>query len=181
VNIQYLKTHAWYLAVISIALVAGRSWIQEHDARLLAEQTARVAEQKFQDYQKQVDALNAVRDSRIAAIQKQAAAVKTPAQAITAIPDVSTLPLHATPVPTAPEAVQVDALALYQTLSACQVDRVKLDACTQSSSIKDEQITAQRSTISELKRPKGFWKRLGSNLKWIGTAAGIGFALGRGI
>ncbi len=176
--VPYLKTHLWYLAAIGLLLVAGHAWLAEHDARLMAEQTAKVAEQKFADYQKQVDAVNAAASVKVAAIEKQATAVKTPVQAIAAIPDVSTLPLHVAPVPTAPEAVQVDALALYQTLSACQVDKIKLDACGQSSALKDQQIGEQKQAIAALRKPAGFWHRVVGTLKAVGVGIGIGAVIG---
>lgn len=174
----YIKTHIWYLVLIGVGLLAFHSWLQEHDQRLMAEQTARVAEQKFEDFQKQVDAVNAVASQKVQVIERQIESVKTPAAAIAGIPDVSTLPLHAVPVPSVPGAVQVDALPLYQELAACQINTVKLDACTQSSAIKDQQITEQKQAIAALKRPVGFWHRFYGALKYVGIGVGIGAVIG---
>jgi hypothetical protein len=175
--IQYLKTHLFYVALIIVGIVAFRSWLTEHDERLAAEQVAKVAEANIATLRTQIATSDAAAAQTIAALKKKATTVKTPEQAITAIPDVSTLPLHATASPQA-GFVQVDALALYQELNQCQQDRTALGAC-QVARTNDEKIIEQKDQeIAAYKRPKSFWHRTVSTLKAVGIGVGIGLVLG---
>jgi hypothetical protein len=175
--IQYLKTHIFYVVIIAVGIIAFRSWLLEHDARLQAEQVAKVAEANIATLRTQIATSDAAAAQTIAALKKRATTVKTPEQAITAIPDVSTLPLHATASPQA-GFVQVDALALYQELNQCTQDRTALGAC-QVARAADEKIIEQKDNeIAAYKKPKSFWHRTVSTLKAVGIGVGIGLVLG---
>ena len=174
--IQYLKTHVFYVVIIVIGIIAFRSFLNEHDARLLAEQQEKVAEANVASLRNQIATSDAAAAQTIAVLKKRAATVKTPEQAITAIPDVSTLPLHATASPQA-GFVQVDALALYQELNQCTQDRTALGAC-QVARAADEKIIEQKDQeIAAYKKPRSFWHRTVSTLKAVGIGVGIGFVL----
>ena len=174
--IQYLKTHVFYVVIILVGVIAFRSWLAEHDQRLAAEQVAKVAEANVATLRNQIATSDAAAAQTIASLKKKATTVKTPEQAITAIPDVSTLPLYATASPQA-GFVQVDALALYTELNQCTQDRTALGAC-QVARAADEKIIEQKDNeIAAYKRPRSFWHRTASTLKAVGIGVGIGFVL----
>jgi hypothetical protein len=192
-NWTYLKTHIGYLIVIALGLVFFRSWLQEHDARL-AEHQVRVQveaqmkadEQNVSDLKAQIATTNAQSQLEIAALQKLVQSVKTPAQAIAAIPDVSSLPLHSTPVSNDPTKVQVDAMALFTELESGKECRVQLDATTKNLTTetqivaqREDQLKQQQVEITALRKKPAFWHRVGSTLKQVGIGIGIGVTIAK--
>lgn len=175
--IQYLKTHVFYVALLLVLLVAGRSWLLEHDARLLSDQQAKISDSRVQALYQQIEANKAAAHAAIDTLQKQAAAVKTASQAIIAIPDVSTLSLNSRPLPDNPNQVAVDAIPLYQTLNQCKQDAVELNACKANAKLTTEQLTEKDTEIKALKKPKKFWSRVGSTLKTGGVGVILGIAI----
>ena len=147
----YAKTHLFYLVIGAVILIALRSWLQEHDARL-------VAESRVKESESRVSQIVAEKQAAIAVLQTKAKAVQTAPQAIAAIPEISSLDLHPRPLPELPTAVAVEAVPLYQALNACAQDRVERLACEKIVVEKDVQIKALKA------KPK-FWKRLGGELK----------------
>jgi hypothetical protein len=105
--------------------------------------------------------------------------VKTPAQAIAAIPDVSSLPLNTRPA--ADGGVTVDAVPLFQELAQCKEDAVALASCKQVDAQKDQIISEQKTEIVALKKKPSFWKRVKSTAKAVGIGIGIGALLSHGI
>jgi len=175
--LKYLQTHVFYVVLILGGVIAFKCWLSEHDARLAAAQAEKVAEANVASLRTQIAASDAAAAQTIAALKSRAAVIKTPEQAIAAIPDVSSLPLHTIPAPT-PGFVQVDALALYTELNQCKQDQTALSAC-QTARAADEKIIEEKQTeIVALKKKPSFFKRLGGAFKEIGIGAGIGFALG---
>ena len=173
---KYLQTHILYVVIIIVGMIAFKCWLNEHDARLAAAQAEKVAEANVAALRSQIAASDAAAKAKIVVLKEKAAQVKTPEQAIAAIPDVSTLPLHTQAAPTA-GFVEVDALALYTELNQCQQDKVSLDAC-QSARTADEKIIAQKDDeVAALKKKPSFFKRLGGALKILGIGIGIGFVL----
>lgn len=196
--IQYLKqyagTHLFYLVIIGISLVAFHSWKQEHDARLLAEQQVQASDAAVKESQQQISTLtkqisagDAKAAQQIAALQKAFTAVKTTKQAADEIPHVVTnLP---TPVVVQPDESlnipKVDVIPIVQDLADAKVATVKLAQCQadyateqQIAAQKDSQLSAKDKEITALKKPKGFWRRIGSAMKQIGVGIGIGAVLG---
>jgi hypothetical protein len=165
------------LVLAVLITCAGVSWLREHDARIIAEQTVKASEARVQDLQGQREAVQKQADATLAALRKQAEAVKTPSQAIAAIPDVSTLPLNSRPVPSAPEAVQVDALPLFQELSACKQTAVSLTACQSKLDLTEKIADEKDAEVKALKKPRGFWKRLATTVKDVGIGVAIGYGL----
>jgi hypothetical protein len=172
---NYLKTHIFYIAIIAMVLISGRVWLQEHDARVLAEQQIKVSEATVKTLQAQIADTQAQADKTIAAIKAKVVIVKTPAQAIAAIPEVSSLPLNSRPAPDG--GVTVDAVPLFQTLAQCKEDAVQLNACTVNSKAKDDIITQKDLEITALKKKPGFWTRLKSQ----GKAAIVGAVMFEGL
>jgi ribosomal protein L11 len=178
-----IKTHLGYVVAITVALVAGyiffTSWRSEHDARLIAQVTLQADESKVKVLQAQVATIQLQAAQTIAALQRQKAQVKTPAQAIEAIPNVSTLPLHTTAIPDQPNQVAVDALSLYQELNQCQQDTVALNACRQQEQISGQIATQKDDEIATLKKKPSFWHRVWGTAKAVGIGIGIGVTLAR--
>lgn len=169
---QYLGTHLFYIAVIAIALLCGRAWIGEHDARLLAEQQIKKSEQQVVDLQKQIATNDAAATKQLSILQTQQQQTKTPQQAIAAIPTLADIPLNARPGPTLGTTV-VDIMPLFQELNECKQDAVKLNAC-QSDYKAEVAIVAQKDDqIKALTKKPRFWKRVASTLKTVlfGAAA----------
>ncbi len=168
---NYLKTHAFYIILILVGLVAFRSWLQEHDARLQSLQDVKLAEVTVQSLQAQIKATDAAASRAQATLAAKVKAVKTPAQAIAAIPDVSTLPLNTRPVPGDPTAVQVDVLPLFQELAACRSDAIALTACTKDLESEKGIVTQKEVEITALKAKPRFWSRVKHELKTAVTGA----------
>jgi hypothetical protein len=161
---QYLGTHLFYIVVIAIAILCGRAWLQEHDARVLAEQEIRKSEQQVEDLQKQIATNDAAATKQLSALQTQRQQTKTPQQAIAAIPTLSDVPLNARPGPTLGTTV-VDIMPLFEELSECKQDAVKLNAC-QSDYKAEVAIAAQKDDqIKALTKKPRLWKRFVSTLK----------------
>jgi cytoskeletal protein RodZ len=167
---QYLGTHLFYIVVIAIALVFGRAWLQEHDARLLAEEQIKKSEQQVEDLQKQIASNDAAAAKQVASVRALQQKTKTPEQAIAAIPSLSDVPINTRIGPTPGTAI-VDIMPLFEDLAHCKEDAVELQACqvdykaeTAIAAHKDEQIVALQ------KKPR-FWKRVISSLKTAAIGA----------
>lgn len=174
-----MKTHIGYwVAGVMIAILATfavRSWLAEHDARLAADLTT--AEAKAQVKQLNIDMATIIadKDQLIAGLKKQRAEVKTPQQAIAAIPTLVDVPINLRPDPTDASRITADALPLFQQLNQCKQDAVELNSCKLVSDKKDEIIKIDEQTIAALKKKPSFWKRMTGSLKSAGfwTSAGI--------
>jgi hypothetical protein len=163
--INYLKTkatgHVLGIALAALACAGGYSWLQEHDARLLAEAAVKASNDRIAVLEKDKQDIIRAGQLQLANLQKQAEAVKTPAQAIAAIPSVSPVPLNPAPLPDAPSAVKVDAIPLFQALSQCKQGAVNLGTCQQQLKI-ETQVEAEKDTqIKALEHKPAFWKRFG--------------------
>lgn len=181
--LTYLKEsagrHLFGIAVAVGLLIAGRSYLAEHDARLIAEQTIKTAQVQIDSLQKQSAVITQAGQQKVMVLQKQAEAVKTPAQAIAALPAVSTVDLHPAALPDAPSAVQVDALPLYQELNTCKQDAVNLGVCGANLDI-EKQVTAQKDVeITALKKKPGFWHRVRQTAEMVAIGAALGYAAHR--
>lgn len=180
-----MKTHAAYIAaavVIALLLTFGfTAWRQEHDARLIAEVKIVAAEQNIAHLQTDIQAITAQRDAKLSTLEKQRKTVSTPAAAITAIPDLSTLPLSTRPVSDDLSRVSVDALSLFNELNSCRQTEVKLDACTQTAAKTADIVAEKTAEVVALKKRPSIWKRFTGTLKAVGIGVGIGMALSHGL
>lgn len=179
----HLSTHVGYLVVIGVVLLAGRLWLQEHDARLRADAQVKAAQSTIDTLKQQQTEVSNAAKSQVIVLQKEAAAVQTPAQAVKAlaapVPELQPVsaPLNTEVLPDAPDRVSVEALPLYQTLNSCKQDAINLGACSKELDFQN-QIDAQKDVqITALKKKPGFFHRLGRAAKIIGCA-GAGGALG---
>lgn len=166
---EYPKVHIGYLALIAVASLATwlvfTSWRAEHDARLVSEVKVSAAEAQVKSLQQQMQDRDAASAQQVALLRQQAAAVKTPMQAIAAIPQISNVALNARVLADNPTQVGVDALPLFQELSACRQQSLALGTC--QADLKDSQaVIAQKDVeVAALKKKPGFWKRVTSHGK----------------
>jgi hypothetical protein len=193
---QYLQSsfvkHLLFVAALVAVFIVGRSWLQEHDARLNAEATVRNAQTAIVSLQAQKADVAKTAQAQVVILQREAAAVTTAPQAVAALPTVEApgVNIHAEALQDAPATattpavegrIAVDAVPLYQELNVCKQDAVKLDACTKELAIgeaigkqKDIQIVALRAKPS-------FWHRVETAAKIggaIAAAGGIGYVAG---
>ena len=161
-------------ALALIFVLCLTAYEQEHTARLLAEQTVKQSQGRVTDLEQQSKAVAQAGQQKIIVLQKQADAVKTPTQAIQAIPTVSDVPLNARAVPELPNVVQVDAVPLYQELNKCRQDGVSLGVCTERLNLQGQIVAEKDIQITALKKKPGFWKAV----KRVAITAGIGAAVG---
>lgn len=176
----YILHHAFYLIIIAVGLVAGYSWLKEHDQRLLSDQQVKVSEARVQSLQSQIEANSVAAQQTIALLKKQAATVRTVPQAIAAIPDVSNLQLTPRALPDDPTRVSVEALPLYNELNQCRQDAAELGACRKNAELMTEQLGEKQKEIVALKKKPKFWARFKSTAKTVGIGAIIG-AVGVGV
>ena len=179
--INYLKTtagkHVFFIVLAVVAFIVGRSWLQEHDARLQADATVKTAQTTIDTLAKQQTATAQAAKVEVTVLQKQADAVKTPLEAAKALPTVETQPLNAVSLPDAPTKVSVDVMPLFQSLSTCKQDAVNLGACGKELDI-EKQIDGQKDVeITALKKKPGFWHRVKTTLITLGVGTAAGYAI----
>jgi len=161
--IAYAKTHVFYIIIIAVGLIAFRSWLQEHDARVLAEQTVKQQQSLIADITQQAA-------QKVRVVTKVVHDAVTPTQVVAAIPSLTGLPLATREIPGDPVNVTVAAQPLIQLAGDDKTARIQLEACQQIGEAKDKQIEA-------LKKKPAFWKRVEGTLKAVGVGVGIGLLL----
>ena len=176
------KTHLFYILIIVLGAISFRTWLAEHDARRSAEQAAAVSAQQVKQLQQQIVAIQAQADQQVKTIQTVAASAKTPQQQLALIPQLSSVDLNARAIapltPVGPPQVAVDLAPLVQELAVCKETAVQLQACTQTSTLKDQQLVAKDTEIKALKKKPSLWKRVKKDVEFAGVILGIGVALG---
>jgi hypothetical protein len=176
--VHFVLSHMIWIVALVVGLIGVHSYMAEHDQRLVAAQQVKLSEQQVADLRSQIEASNAAAAQTIAALKAKAAQVKTPQQAIIAIPDVSSL--HVTPSLSDPTKIEVPAVEFYQEESTCRQQAVALTACQQSVPELNAIIEHKNDEIAAYKKPKSFWHRTTSTLKYIGIGIAIGAVLAGG-
>ena len=103
--------------------------------------------------------------------------VKTVADAVVAIPQLTDVPLHTRAAVDDPTQVSVNAIPIVALLGQAKADKINLDACQQVGVLKDQQLTAKDTEIAALKKKPSFWKRVTGTAKAVGIGVGIGLLL----
>lgn len=138
--LPYLKTHVMYVVIIAGMLLAGHAWLQEHDARLQADQQVKLSESTIKTLQQQAA-------QKVQVITKIVHDVKTPDQAVTAIPQLTDAPLNTRVAVDNPAQVSVDAVPLVTVLGQAKIDKTNLEACQSTLIEKDKVIKASKPTF----------------------------------
>ena len=172
--------HAEAIIIAAVLVFFGRTWLQEHDARLRADATVKAAQTQIGDLQKQQTAVHEAAQTKVVVLEKTAEQVKTAQQAVKALQadtEVKAALPSLTPDPELPDQLNVNALQLFQGVNKCEQDAVQLGATTQELTIQ-KQITAQKDAqIAALKKKPSFWTRVKHGAIDIGCAGAAG-ALG---
>jgi hypothetical protein len=173
----FLKANAGHVIgfLLLVAVVIGfRSYMAEHDARLVADGQVKTAQATIETLKQQQNNVTKAAQVQVTVLQKEAAAVKTAPEAIASLPSVSAVPLEPEALPDEPLKVAVDAVPLYQELNSCKQCTVNLDASTKKMDLQ-LQIDAEKDTeIAALKKKPSFWRRVGTTAKTVGIGVGIG-------
>ena len=193
-------------AVVAVGLVlAGRAYLDEHDARLKAESQTAVLQKTIDQSQQTINQAKADQakvdadlKSQLAAIAAQRTIVVTPQQAAVdvskIIPNLATSPVTVQPVaatPTAPATQQLvvaaaDIPAFQQFKLDCDESNAKLNACALTTADQKTRLDATDSQLKATaterdtweKAARGtFWSRLCHTAKCLGLSA-VGGAIG---
>jgi len=204
---HWLLSHALWVVAVGVAFIGYRSYIAEHDARLLADQKVAVAEQQVKALQTNIDQNNAAiaslqqqmsqRDAQnaqiISKLVAQQKAAVTPSQQVAVLQTTAKLPEPIVSIAGTPDwkLPASDVQPLFQAITDGQIAGTNLAAC-QSDLTDEKQIEAKdQSTIADqkqqldlkdteiatLKKKPGFWHRVSGTLKLVGIGIGIGVGI----
>lgn len=183
------KIHISYIVIGAILAVgayfAVHSWQQEHDARLQAQAQITVNEANVKTLQDQIAANDAKAQQQIDSLTKliTQAKTQTPAQIVKEIPIVApTLPVAPTIAPDeSMNFPKQDILPLFTELANGKQCAVQL-AASQADFTAEQAIVVQKDQeITVLKKPRGFWRKVGGALETFGIGVGVGIAVGHKI
>ena len=184
-NTRTWPIHAgWAVGALFVGLVcvfAFRQWLTDHDAMLAAVQQEKISEAVIQKnneaiatLQKQVESVEADRDTKVAAIRKQAAAIQTPQQAVDAMPSLAGLPINSfRPLPAGDYAVAGPAVVtIAQKLEDGRVCAVQLTACSSILVSEQQTNTLLADNNAELTKEKQGWKKAAGHKGFFGKLWG---------
>jgi hypothetical protein len=178
---HFVLSHLIWVGIVAASLIGFYSWRAEHDARIQAEATIKIAQSQITTLQQSIADRDKQAAIQVAPIIKIIHDTVTVPQAIQNLPQVINQPLPV-PVVAAPNnAVLIpepDVLPLFNQVADDKVCRVELT--TAQADLTDEKaIVAQKDTeIVALKKKPSFWHRALTTAKTVGIGIGIGFALG---
>ena len=175
--IPYIKTHVFYVVLIAAGLIFVHYWQAEHDARVAADAQVKTAQTSIANLQTNIAATNAAAASERAALVRALSAIKTPAQAVAAIPTISTVPLNSRVAVDNHAQVSVDAVALYTELNQCAQTTVALNSCTVDLKNETAIVAQQQTEIVALKKKPKFLTRVKHVFEAVAVGVGIGVLL----
>jgi hypothetical protein len=173
----YAKTHLFYIVLIAVGFVAFHSWLQEHDARVAADNTVKQQEAQVADLKQQIEAAQQQAAQKVRVVTKVVHDAVTPTQVVAAIPSLTGLPLAAREIPGDSVNVAVAAQPLIQLAGEDKTALIQLEGCQQVDTLKDKQLVAKDVEIAALKKKPSFWKRVTGTAKAVGVGVGIGLLL----
>ena len=171
---NYLKTHLLYIILIIGGVMGFHIWLQEHDLRLQDDKVVAVSEAQVKTLQSQIQTIQQQAMQKTAVVTRIVQVAKTPAQQIAAIPQLTDVPLNARAVPNNPSEVTVDLAPLVQVLAQAAMDKVNLQACTDTLALQVKELAAKDVVIVALKRKPKFLTRVKHWAVLVGTGVGIG-------
>lgn len=183
--LAFLKANAGHFigaALLCVALLGFRSWLTEHDARLVADGAVKTAQAQVATLQAQQATVTQAAKVQIVQLQAAAVAVKTAPEAIAALPLVETpdavKALDVQTIPDSPDRVSVNAVPLYDEANSCKQTEVDGAACATKLALQVQIDEDKDEEIAALKKKPGFWKTFGKTAKVIGCSAAGGAAGG---
>jgi hypothetical protein len=179
---HWVLTHLVWIVAAAVALLMARSFVAEHDARILADAQIKVSEKSVADLAKQISTTNTAAAEKVRTVVKIVHDAQTPLQQIAAVPQLTDVPLNARSIPAlaanGPPQVAVDLAPLVQELGQCRESSVQLAAC-QSNLQAETAITGQKQIeIAALQKKPAFWQRVAGIAKAVGIGVGIGILVG---
>lgn len=173
----YAKTHLFYIILIVVGVVSFRVWLQEHDARVAAENVVKQQEAVVVDLKSQIVTANQQAAQKVQVVQRVVKEAVTPSQVVASIPTLTGLPLETRQIPGNPVDVAVAAQPLMQLAGEAKTAEIQLAACQQVSGLKDQELTAKDAEIVALKKKPSFLKRVVGIAKEVGVGVGIGLLI----
>lgn len=173
----YAHTHLFYIILIIVGVVGTHVWLQEHDARIAAENVVKVQELKVADLQSQIETTQQQAATKVQVITKIVHDAVTPSQVVAAIPSLTNIPLETRAVPGDPVDVTVAAAPLVQLAGEAKTAEINLAACENVGLLKDQQLLAKDTEIKALKKKPRFFKRVFGVAKAVGVGVGIGLLI----
>ena len=168
--------HIWYLVIILILAFGGHAWMQEHDARILAEANLKVNQTTVETLQKQIAENDAATDQQIQSLEAMIKTVRTPIQVVAQLPKVMDTPLPLPPTVLPDNSIdfpEADVLPLFKDLAQCKEDAVSLTSCQSDLTKEKEIVTTQNTEIKTLKQKPKFWSRVKHDTKLVGVGVGL--------
>lgn len=177
------KHHFLYPALIGVISLFGFFWVKDIIAHTKAEATEQAQKQIQKDADKRIADREAEFQKEKSDLLATIKRVKTPKEAIAALPSVIDLPVPIQQLPDAPSATgqpgtyllpQEDIKPLFDKLASCKIDGLELTKC--SKDLLDVRIQAdsfQKEADTWKKAAKGTkWGKFGKALKCAGFSAG---------
>lgn len=176
------------VVLLAVLVIGGFSYLQEAKARAALDAELKAENGQLADLNARMAASDKQAQATLAARQAAAAKVKTPAQAIAALPTVVGLPKPIilqgpeTTVAMVPgDAIlpKADILPLFQKLENCKEHDILLGECQidrQTLRTETDLLTKERDQAVSTVKGGTFWTRFKHNAKWVAVVAGTGFA-----
>lgn len=165
----YAAHHLFYIILIVGGVFGFKAWEEQHDQVILAEQREKGNDKLVKSLQDGIAARDKELASRKVQTVKIVREVRTPEQAIAAVPllvpDLAPA-LQAKPAPDDKKAVEVQAMAFTDLLGQFRDTRDELQTCLVDLEDEKKIAAADEDTIKALKKKPGFWKRVTSHGKW---------------
>lgn len=169
--------HIFYLVGIALLALAAHQWLQEHDARMQIAGDLKVSQKTEATLQEQIKSLHDASTKQATQVRTIVKTIKTPAQAIAAMPSLEPLPLHERAIPSMPSQVAVDAVALAQTLGECKAEAIELGSCKKELALQGDVHAEDQKQIALLKKKPSFFHRLMGTVKNDGIFIVVGILL----
>jgi len=189
-----------------LSILGVRTWLQEHDARIHAEETVAAnqkivaaSDAKEKSLEAEITARDQAAASRESAMMDAVKNLKTTQQIVPYIQRevAPNAPLPITinvppatkdnPTPNATISIpQLDLPAFRDRLSKCDIDAIQVETCNADSVTKAEQLKVAGEKLSAVSNERDayktelaggtFWRRTKTALKWLGVGGGIAIA-----
>ena len=173
----FCLSHSVWIAAAVVGFIGFHAWIGEHDARLAADAAIKNSQATIATLKQQIAQTDARAAQKVQVVTRIVHDVSTPAQAITAIPQLTNAPLNARVSPDNPVQVSVDAVAFIGLLGQAKTDAINLAACQSDLGAQQKISSAKDTEIAALKKKPAFWKRVEGTAKAVGIVVGIGILL----
>lgn len=170
---------SWAVAVLVVALGIAwgiRTWIGEHDARIHAEDQQKITDATLKEnaatikqLQAEKKSVEAERDRQVASLQRQRDALKTPQQAVAAMPDLTGLPVTSFRLlPSGNYEVTAPAtVTIAQQLEDGRICKVQLAACDKLYAAEQETTKRLNENVVALQAANAKWQTAAGKRKLI--------------